>query len=52
MKTDPKQEVQPRQAFKETLKGFEPLPLTQMDPILDIEIQNVIDNYIKSFKSI
>lgn len=51
VKTDPKQEVQPRQAFQETLNGFEPLPLTQMDPKLDIEIQTNIDNHIKNFKA-
>ena len=47
VKTDPSQEVQPRQGFAKTYSGFEPLPLTYMDPPLDKEIQDKINNFLK-----
>ena len=47
VKTDPSQEVQPRQGFAKTDSGFEPLPLTYMDPPLDKEIQDKINNFLE-----
>ena len=47
IKTDPNQEVQPRQGFIQTSSGFEPLPLTNMDPPLNKEIQDKINFFLE-----
>ena len=47
--TNPNQKIQPRQAFKSTNNGFEPEPLTIMDPPLKKESQDIINSFTNKF---
>ncbi|WP_413744856.1 thiamine pyrophosphate-binding protein [Synechococcus sp. MIT S9451] len=50
--TDPNQEIQPRQSFKQTNGQYSPNPLTLMDPPLNSSIQNELNIFQSDFKLI